>query len=356
MSFVAYAQPSLTGKGRPTAVVIAPVVTQPFTDIVEGLGTLRANESVTLTATVTKTITVVNFTDGQRVKAGEVLVEMNRRQEKAQLAQERALLTEAQRQLARIETLAKEGAASTALLDQREREYRTAQARLAEIQSRLQEYLIIAPFSGVLGLRNVSAGALVRPGDVVATLDDDRLMKLDFTVPSLYLTTMQLGLPIEATAREFPERAFAGKVESIDSRIDPVTRSFIVRAIIPNPDHSLRPGLLMSVRIPANPRDALVVPENSLIPEGRKNFVFTLDPSQPEPRVQRTEVIIGSRKPGWVEILSGLSEGQFVVTHGTLRVTDNTPVLILATQQGGEPLQDILKQPAPDTGKRGNQP
>ena len=116
---------------------VADVQKLPFSDSVEGLGTLRANESVTLTATVTKTITAVNFEDGQRVKAGTVLVEMNRRQEKAQLAQERASLAEAQRQLERIEPLVKEGAASAALLDQRQREYKTAQARLAEIQSRL---------------------------------------------------------------------------------------------------------------------------------------------------------------------------------------------------------------------------
>lgn len=345
------AQPKPNGKGgnKPASVVVAPVQKMPFSDSIEGLGTLRANESVTLTATVTKTITAVNFDDGQRVKAGTVLVEMNRNQEKAQLAQQRATLAETQRQLERIEPLVKEGAASASLLDQRQREYKTAQARLAEIQSLLRDYLIIAPFSGVIGLRNVSVGALVRPGDTVATLDDDSVMKLDFSVPSLYLSNIKTGLPIQGHAREFGDRVFEGKIESIDSRIDPVTRSFVVRAILPNRDHTLRPGLLMSVSLQANAREALLVPENSIVSEGYKNYVLTVDSTATPAVARKMEVTVGTRKPGQVEIVSGLSEGQQVITHGTLKAADGQPVFVLATQKDNEPLKEMLDQAKKDT-------
>lgn len=344
LATTSYAQAPGGKPNKPTPVVVAEVQALPFSDSIEGLGTLRANESVTLTATVTKTITSVNFKDGQRVKAGTVLVEMNRNQEKAQLAQERATLGEAQRQMERIEPLVKEGAASAALLDQREREYRTAQARLAEIQSRLQEYLIIAPFSGVLGLRNVSVGALVRPGDTVATLDDDSVMKLDFSVPSIYLNTIKIGLPVVARAREFGDQKFEGKIDSIDSRIDPVTRAFMVRAVIPNKEHTLRPGLLMTVVMEANTRDSLVVPENSIISEGYKNFVLAVDATQTPPIARKTEVTVGTRRPGQVEILGGLKAADQVITHGTLKASDGQPVFVLAKQKDGDKLQDMLEQ------------
>lgn len=348
LALPSYAQAPDKGKGKPPSVVVAAVQTLPFYDTVEGLGTLRANESVDLTATVTKTVTSIHFKDGQRVQGGTVLVEMNRSQEKAQLAQGMASLAEARRQLARIEPLAKEGAASEALLDQRQHEYETAKARLAELQSLLREYVIIAPFSGVLGLRNVSVGALVRPGDTVATIDDDSMMKLDFSVPSLYLTTIKKGLPVEAKAREFGDKTFSGSIESFDSRIDPVTRSFVVRAMIPNKDHSLRPGLLMTVVLQTNPRESMVVPENSIVSEGYKNFVFVVDGNT----AKKTEVQVGTRRPGQVEITGGLTADAKVVTHGTMNARDGQPVFVLATEKGDTPLKDILENaPASAAGK-----
>lgn len=356
LALPAFAQAPDKAKAKPASVVVAKVQAGEFFDLVEGLGTLRANESVDLTATVAKTVTGINFKDGQRVQAGTVLVEMNRKQEKAQLAQGMASLAEARRQLGRIESLAKEGAASESLLDQRQREYDTAKGKIAEIQSLLRDYLIIAPFSGVVGLRNVSVGALVRPGDTVATIDDDSVMKLDFSVPSLFLTAIKKGLPVEAKAREFSNQSFNGTIASYDSRIDPVTRSFIVRAILPNPDHALRPGLLMSVVIKSNPRTSLMVPENSIVSEGYKNYVFTVDAAQQPPVAKKTEVTVGTRRPGQVEITAGLTEGTEVVTHGTMNAQDGKPVFILAKEKGNDALKDILNQaqdrkaPAPAAG------
>lgn len=143
-----------------------------------------------LIATVSEIVTDVHFEDGQRVKAGSILVEMTNEEEHSLIEEERSTVAEAKKQYDRLRPLVKRGAASTSLLDQRRREYETAKARLRAIESKLQDRLIIAPFAGVVGLRNISVGALIKPGDVITTLDDDSVMKLDFTVPSIHLASL----------------------------------------------------------------------------------------------------------------------------------------------------------------------
>ncbi len=241
-------------KGLQTAnVVVTSAKIEPVTDQVEALGTLRANEAITLTATVSQTVTAVNFEDNARVEKDQVLVVMASGEEKAQLEQARAMADEARQQLERTRDLEKKGASSKSLLDEKQRDYNSASARLRETESRLKNFLITAPFSGVLGLRNISVGALLQPGTKITTLDDDSTMKLDFAVPSVFLNDLKIGAPITAKAREFGDREFKGEVASIDSQIDPVTRSIIVRALLPNEDHILKPGLLVSVDLFSNP-------------------------------------------------------------------------------------------------------
>jgi membrane fusion protein (multidrug efflux system) len=323
-------------------VIVTEAAMGRFVDRVEALGTLRANESVTLTATVAETITAVHFEDGQRVETGAILVEMTNEEEHALIEGELSTLTEAKEQYERLKPLVKRGAASDALLDQRRREYQTAKARLRAIESRLKDRLVIAPFNGVLGLRNVSVGMLIAPGDVVTTLDDDSVMKLDFAVSATYLAALRTGLPIEAVSPAFPHRTFRGTVSAVDSRVDPVTRSITVRAMVPNPDHLLKPGLLMRVVMLKNARDALVIPEEALIPSGRENAVLIVDPTMDPPVARRRAVTIGSRRPGEVEILSGLAPGTFVVVDGTQRAQPGQPVSIIAVDSGGEPLTRLL--------------
>jgi membrane fusion protein, multidrug efflux system len=330
------------GKGLP--VIVAEARLDHFVDRLEALGTLRAQETVDLTATVTDTITAIHFEDGQRVEAGAILVEMTSDEEHALLEEERSTLEEAKKQFERVRPLVERGAAAATLLDQRRREYETARARLRAIESRLQSRLIRAPFAGVVGLRNISVGALIRPGDLITTLDDDSVMKLDFTVPDIYLATLKTGLPVTAKAPAFGDRTFKGEVSSISSRIDPTTRAIVVRAILPNPEHLLAPGLLMGVELSKNPRDAVVVPEQALIPHGQINRVFVVDPAGVPLLAERREVTIGGRRPGEVEIRAGLRAGEFVVVHGTLRVRPGQEVEIVAVDPGGQNLQQLLEK------------
>jgi len=333
-----------TSAQQAVPVIAKAVVRDRFVDRVEALGTLRANETVVLTATVSEIVTAVHFEDGQRVTAGSILVEMTNEEEHALIEEERSTLNEAKKQYNRLRPLVELGAASTSMLDQRRREYETAKARLRAIESKLRDRLIIAPFAGVVGLRNVSVGALIEPGNVITTLDDDRVMKLDFTVPSIYLASLETGLPIVATSPAFDGRRFEGKISSIDSRIDPVTRAIVVRAILPNPERLLKPGLLMQVTLLKNPRDILVIPEEALIPSGRVNHVLVVDRSADPAVVHRRQVAIGSRRPGEVEVVEGLEEGEFVVVDGTLRARPGQPVTVIAEDDGNEPLAQLLNR------------
>lgn len=333
---------------QPVPVIIIEAKLDLFEDKVEALGTLRATESVDITATVTDTVTTTHFEGGERVVKDDILVEMTNAEEHAVLEEEMSTFAEAKQQLSRIENLVRKGVATKTLLDERRRDYETSRARLRQIESRLKDRLILAPFSGVVGLRNISVGALVEPGDLITTLDDDRIMKLDFSVPAIYLDTLKTGLKIEATASAFGKRIFSGKLSSLNSRIDETTRSIVARAVLPNDKGLLKPGMLMSVILLKNPRSVVVIPEEALLPEGSKNFVLLVDQSANPVIAEKREVEIGKRRPGEVEIRSGLSAGDFVVTHGELKVRPGEAVRVITVDKGNESLEQMLSRQTKD--------
>jgi membrane fusion protein (multidrug efflux system) len=327
---------------KPVPVIVKKVETSDFTDQVEALGTLRANETVEITATVSDTITAIHFEDGQRVEKGDILIEMTSAEEHALLEEEMSTLSEARKQFKRMEKLVNRGATSTAVFDEQRREYDTAQARLRGIESRLRDRLIIAPFTGVVGLRNISVGALIEPGDRITTLDDDSIMKLDFTIPAIHLAAIRKGLVIEAKSPAYGERVFTGQIDSMDSRIDPATRAILVRAILANDEQLLKPGLLMTVTLLKNPREGLVIPEEALIPSGNSNNVLVVKPDDDSPVAEQRQVKIGTRRQGEVEITEGLTAGEYVVIHGTQRARPGQPVTVIASAEGDESLQQLL--------------
>jgi membrane fusion protein (multidrug efflux system) len=321
-----------------TSVIVSPARLDQFTDRIEALGTLTANESVALTASVTETVSAIHFDDGDRVEQGQVLIEMTSGEEHAQLEEARATVNEAYRQYQRVLSLETQGTAAKSLLDERKREWETAKARLAAIESRLADRLIKAPFAGVLGLRDLSVGALVEPGDLITTLDDDSVMKLGFQVPSTYLAVLQPGLAITG-------RSFQGKVKAIDSRIDAATRAIRVRAVLPNPEQILKPGMLMQVELLQQPRQSIIIPEEALMPQGERQFVLLVDEAGGN-KVVRREVSIGGRRPGEVEVIDGLQPGEQVITHGTLKVRPGEQVVIGAVDDGSRPLHELLESSA----------
>jgi len=315
------------GMRRAIPVVLGAVEERAFVDRIEALGTARANESVVVSAQVTETVKRVAFEDGAVARAGDVLVELTSREESAQLREAQANYEEAVRQHDRATRLRRDGSVSQAQLDARRTEREGAEARLAELQARMRDRLIRAPFAGVLGMRSVSPGTLVQPGDAITTLDDIDLIKVDFSVPERFLSVIEQGLPVRATTAAYPERRFEGVVRAVDTRIDPETRSVRMRADLPNPDHDLRPGMLMAIELSANERRAYSVPEESIVPLGEKNFVFVVDA---EGRAERVELETGRRTGGHVEVLGGLAGDEQIVVEGGSMLFPGSPVEVIA--------------------------
>ncbi|MBO6503410.1 MAG: efflux RND transporter periplasmic adaptor subunit [Kordiimonadaceae bacterium] len=302
--------------GRMVTVVTEPVENREFSDIVEALGTARARESVTLSPRVSDTVSQVAFEDGQMVKKGDLLVALEDAEEQAQLEEARANLFEAESQFARTEDLVTRGNASTAALDAQRRAVQESKYRLVAAEARLADRRIVAPFDGVLGLRQISEGSLVTQNNPITTIDAIDIINLDFSVPERFIATLAPGQKVNARVEAYPERIFEGIVKTVDSRVDPVTRSVIVRAEVQNDDRALRPGLLMAVEVISRTWQGLSVPEESVVPSGGHAYVFVSN----EGVAERRQVELGIRRPGYVEVLEGLSAGERVVTEGTLRL------------------------------------
>jgi membrane fusion protein (multidrug efflux system) len=307
---------------REVPVVTVPVAEAPMAVEIEALGTARANEAVEITTKAGNLVTAVRFQEGQRVDRGEVLVELDGAQARADLAAARAALKESQSTWTRSQDLFARQALSESQLEQIEATLRANEARVAAAEARVADTVIRAPFSGTVGLRRVSVGSLVNPGTVITTLDDISVMKLDFDVPETFISILEPGLEVEATSVAYPGRMFRGTVDSVDSRVDPVSRSVTVRALLPNAERLLKPGMFLSVRLSREPTPALVVPESAIVPERGSVYVFVVSGGQAE----RREVTIGRRQPGLVELLRGVAAGERVVVEGSQKIRDGSPV------------------------------
>ncbi len=335
--------PGIPVPGAPIQVAVVEVGTSDFVDNVEALGTTRANETADITSSVTEKVVEIRFDDGQRVSAGDVLVVLESTEEQADLDAARAVLEERRLAYDRSKQLERRKFTATAQLEERRAALRQAEAEIQGIQARLDDRTIRAPFDAVVGLRDISVGALVEPGYLITTLDDISVIKLDFNVPATHLATLTPGLSITVRTSAFDDRAFSGIVSGVDSRVDPVTRSIVARAVIPNPEGLLRPGLLMTVQLLKSPRTSMVVPEEALVPRGRVNTVYVVDEAAGG-IVDARAVEIGARRSGEVEIVSGLEAGEKVITHGTMRVRPGQRVNAMVLDGAGASVSDMLKQ------------
>lgn len=304
------------------AVITAEAKIQPLGVEIEAVGTARANESVEVTSKASNTITAIRFEEGDRVRKGAVLVELDGAEARASLAEAEAALAESQNNFKRSRDLYTQQALSVSQLDLIEATLKGNQARVDVAKARLADTIIRASFDGKTGFRRVSVGSLVSPGTVITTLDDTSVIKLDFTVAETYLYALEKNLPVTAATAGLPGREFNGKVSQIDSRVDPVSRSIAVRAELPNPKGELRPGMFMTVKLQGEVSPALLVPESAIVPEQGRVFVFVVENGA----ATRREVRLGKRRPGVVEILQGLKEHERVVIEGTQNMRDGGPV------------------------------
>jgi membrane fusion protein (multidrug efflux system) len=341
------------GGGRssaPASVTVAAVRSERVSQKLEALGNARANESVDISSKTSNIVTAVTFRDGERVKRGQVLVQLDDAQARADVAAAQAAVTESQSQYDRSRELLSTQALSKSSFDQLVATLAANRARLGAAQARLQDTVIRAPFSGRVGLRRVSVGTLISPGDVITTLDDTSVIKLDFSVPENFLASVREGLSIRASAPAYPGRNFAGTVASIDSRVDVTTRSVTVRALLANEDGALKPGMFLNVTLANDEREALVIPEEALTPEAERQYVYVVA----DGKVSRREVRIGGRQPGTVEVLAGLRAGERVIVEGTQKVRDGASVK--GTERTVDALPDDLGSKSHEASAGGGSP
>lgn len=317
-------EPNVTNDAeRPATKVLAErVELARFASGIEALGTARSNESLEVSANLTEKIIALNFEDGAEVEAGALLARLDDTAERAALAAARARLAERRRTLDRSESLVRDRVLSESEVDLLGSEVETAVAEVTALEAQIEDHLIRAPFAGRVGLRMVSVGALIQPGDVITTLDDIDTIKVDFTVPETELARLQAGVPLVARTSAFPDRSFEGEVSAVATQVNPQTRAILARAQIDNTDHALRPGMLIELELLARQRDSLAVPESALVPRGERQFVFRIV----DEVVERVEVTVGARRPGLAEITSGLAPGDWVVTDGTLKLQPGSRV------------------------------
>lgn len=310
----------------PIPVVTAMVTSETFTEKLEALGTTKANESVVVTPTVQERVIGILVDDGDVVSSGQVLVKLDDSEARYLLAEAKAALKEQRQQFERMRRLAKTNATSRSQLDEEQGLLDITAAKVSLLEARLQDYTIRAPFSGVLGIRQISTGAVVDSDTVITTLDDTSTIKLDFTIPEAYLVVLKKGMTVSAHSLAYPDRSFEGRVTAISSRVDPETRTLTIRAKVPNPDRLLRPGMLLTVDLVKDRSLSLIIPEEAVILEKDKKFTLVVTPDN---TVEKIEIVTGRRNPGKLEVISGLNAGQQVIVQGLTRVRPGSTVNVV---------------------------
>jgi len=310
------------------------------------IGTVSADESSDISTNVTETVSELHFDDGDRVTKGQLLARLSDAEEEAAVASAKSILAEEEREIARLAGLVAEGAAAEARLAERGTLADIARQKIREAEAKLADRRIVAPFDGWVGLRRISAGALVSPGTVITSIDKLDIVKLDFGIPETVLGSVAEGAEIVATTESLCNRQFKGRIKDLDMRIDPVTRSIDARAEVANPDLALRPGMLVMIELRLEPRRSLSVPERALVPMGSKKHVFIVSGDAAAPIAKLVEIQTGRRKPGSVEVLEGLQEGARVVTDGLVGLLDGASIRLGGEYQGPvAPMNPERQQP-----------
>jgi membrane fusion protein, multidrug efflux system len=304
-------------------------------DRIEAVGTTLARQAVDIVPMTSGRVAEIAFDPGARVETGAVLVRLDDGAERAAVAEAQAGLREAELALDRAKKLRSNNTVAQATVDELEAAYLGASARVDGVQKQLADRVVRAPFPGVVGLRRVDLGARVDDNTVLTTLDDLAEVEIEFSVPEIFFSQVRLGQSVSATSSSFPGRTFSGRIAMIDTRVGQVSRAFLVRAVIPNPDLVLPSGMFMHVEVVLSERTAVLIPEEAVIAEGDHTFVFTVQGE----RAQRRGVQLGQRTAGTVEVLEGLEVGEQVVRAGMQRLRDGVQVRVLDAQADEAPPQ-----------------
>ncbi|MCG3113699.1 MAG: efflux RND transporter periplasmic adaptor subunit [Candidatus Manganitrophus sp. SB1] len=297
---------------------------------VTAVGSLEANESTVIRSEIAGRITAIRFKEGERATKGSVLLTINSEEFQAQLNQIKAVVELNKMNFERAKQLRPEGLIAERAYDEAESRLKESEASLSLAQVRLDKSILRAPFSGQLGLRQVSPGDFVQPGQAIVNLEDTDSIKVDFRVPEIYLNRIEDGQSLQVGVDVYPNRLFEGKIYAIDSRIDNATRTVLVRARVPNPAGVLRPGMFARVTLLLGEREnAVFVPEQAVVPMGGDKFVYRVV----DGKAVLTKVRLGLRKEGRVEVVEGIGPEETVITAGQMKLFDGAPVMTVGAAE-----------------------
>lgn len=351
------AQTAVTADGRPAApaagapasaasapvrvpgVEVAQVAVARLVDDALTVGTLRSRQSVILRPEVSGRVARINFRDGDRVQRGQVMVQLDDELPRAQVAQAQAELSIARANHKRNQDLVAQNFISQRSVDESGASLQVAEAKLALARAQADRLRILAPFDGIAGLRSINVGDYLKDGADIVNIEDLDAILVDYRLPERFQTKVRKGQVAMVAIDALPGRKFTAVVQAVDPLVDANGRSVGVRGCIDNRQQQLSPGMFARVTAVFGERlEALVVPEEAIVPQGPRLFIFKVVPgTEPESRiVQRTEVKVGIRQPGRVEIIEGLKAGDTVVTAGQQRLQrDGMAVRVVDVPRGG---------------------
>lgn len=333
-SVAACKKSSTEGQGKrdnaPVGVVTEKVVAQPWLDTLQALGTVKAHESISVTAKVSEVVSAVHFESGQFLSRGAPLVTLTDEQQRTALAALAAQVDDAEKNYQRLAALGQQQLIARATVDAQKASRDALRAQAATIRANLSDRVIRAPFSGVTGIREVSPGALVTPGTVITTLDDLSSVYVDFPVPETELSGLGEGQAIEGRTAGWPDRVFNGNVSVVAPRLDAATRAATVRGNFPNSDRALKPGMLVEVRVERGERPAIVVPEISVLQVGDETYVWKVV----DGAAVKARIVVGGRIPGKVQVKEGVVAGDTIVVEGVGKLKAGTKV-----REAGQPAE-----------------
>jgi membrane fusion protein (multidrug efflux system) len=313
----------------PVTVELAVAATRLMQRTVEAVGTTRARRSIEIVPETDGRLVALDIAPGSQVAKGEVLARLDDAIQRADLTEAEAVLKEQTDTLDRLRQLRKTNAVSLAAVEEAVARLAEAQARVERARRRLDDRVITAPFDGVVGLTAYDVGARVTEGEVLARLDDLSEVEVEFCLPETVFAQVARGQPLIARAAAFPDRRFEGTISEVDSRIDPVSRSFLTRAIIPNPDRALPAGMFLSLTLVLDEAGRIVVPEEAIVFQAAQTYVFVAE----DGIARRRAVTTGQRRDGVIAVTSGLAAGEAVVVRGLGRVRDGVPLDILERER-----------------------
>lgn len=303
-------------------------------EVIEDLravGNLQPNESVVIAPEIAGRIASIAFDEGARVEENAVLAELDPVILRADLEKARSDVMLATANRERADTLAERGSGTNRARDEANAAYRASQVALTLSEARLSKSVLTAPFSGIVGLRAVSPGAYVAPGQRIVELVQVDPLKVDFRVPEVSAPRVRVGQTVLITSDAAPDAVYEGRIYAIDPLVDVNGRAIRLRAHVPNPDSKLSPGFFARIRVVTDRRpNAIIIPESAIFPLGGRTLVYKVV----DGRAVQQDVTLGQRMPGRVEVRDGLDADAVIVTSGQQRLRTGVTVRIVNATRG----------------------